>query len=111
MGTWAPVGRGRGSGPRGGNSLRCRTTPAGCVRRRGRMGASELGFSTRAIHGGKIPDANKSVVAPLYQTATFRYDAVEEGAGLGAGTGPGYFYTRWGNPTTDRFEQEMALRE
>ena len=75
------------------------------------MGASELGFSTRAIHGGKIPDANKSVVAPMYQTATFRYDTVEEGARLGAETGPGYFYTRWGNPTTDLFEQKMALLE
>ena len=75
------------------------------------MGAGELGFSTRAIHGGKIPDANKSVVAPIYQTATFRYDSVEEGARLGAETGPGYFYTRWGNPTTDLFEQKMALLE
>ncbi|TMI91449.1 MAG: PLP-dependent transferase [Bacillati bacterium ANGP1] len=75
------------------------------------MGAGELGFSTRAIHGGKIPDANKSVVAPMYQTATFRYDTVEEGARLGAETGPGYFYTRWGNPTTDLFEQKMALLE
>ena len=75
------------------------------------MGASELGFSTRAIHGGKIPDANKSVVPPIYQTATFRYDTVEEGARLGAETGPGYFYTRWGNPTTDLFEQKMALLE
>ncbi len=69
------------------------------------------GFSTRAIHGGGIPDANKSVVTPIYQTATFRYDTVEEGARLGAETGPGYFYTRWGNPTTAAFEQKMALLE
>jgi len=69
------------------------------------------GFSTQAIHGGRIPDANKSVVTPVYQTATFRYDSVEEGARLGAETGPGYFYTRWGNPTTDAFEQKVALLE
>ncbi len=69
------------------------------------------GFSTRAIHGGRIPDANKAVAPPIYQTATFRYDTVEEGAQLGAETGPGYFYTRWGNPTTDLFEQKMALLE
>ncbi len=69
------------------------------------------GFSTQAIHGGGIPDANKSVVTPIYQTATFRYDTVEEGARLGAETGPGYFYTRWGNPTTAAFEQKMALLE
>ena len=69
------------------------------------------GFTTRAIHGGHIPDANKSVAPPIYQTATFRYDTVEEGARLGAETGPGYFYTRWGNPTTDLFEQRMAILE
>jgi methionine-gamma-lyase len=69
------------------------------------------GFSTRAIHGGTIPDANKAVAPPIYQTATFRYDTVEEGARLGAETGPGYFYTRWANPTTDLFEQKLALLE
>lgn len=69
------------------------------------------GFTTRTILGGRIPDANKSVVPPIYQTATFRYDTVEEGARLGAETGPGYFYTRWGNPTTDLFEQKMAILE
>jgi methionine-gamma-lyase len=68
-------------------------------------------FSTLAIHGGKIPDANKSVVTPIYQTATFRYDTADEGARLGAEAGPGYFYTRWGNPTTDAFEQKIALLE
>ena len=69
------------------------------------------GFSTRAIHGGAVPDATKSVVTPIYQTATFRYDSVEEGAALGAETGPGYFYTRWANPTTDAFQQRMAELE
>lgn len=73
--------------------------------------ATRRGFSTRAIHGGAIPDVNKSVVPPIYQTATFRYDTVEEGARLGAETGPGYFYTRWANPTTDLFEQKVALLE
>jgi methionine-gamma-lyase len=74
-------------------------------------GHAGRGFTTRAIHGGHIPDANKSVAPPIYQTSTFRYDTVEEGARLGAETGPGYFYTRWGNPTTDLFEQKMALLE
>ena len=69
------------------------------------------GFSTTAIHGGKIPDANRSVVTPIYQTATFQYDSVDEGARLGAEAGPGYFYTRWANPTTEALEQKMALLE
>lgn len=69
------------------------------------------GFTTTAVHGGQIPDANKSVVVPIYQTATFKYDTVEEGARLGAESGPGYFYSRWANPTTDLFEQKVALLE
>ena len=69
------------------------------------------GFTTRAVHGGEVPDANKSVVTPIYQTATFRYDTVDEGARLGAESGPGYFYTRWANPTTGMFEQKIALLE
>ncbi len=74
-------------------------------------GAPQRGFSTRAIHGGSIPDAHKAAATPIYQTATFRYDTVEEGARLGAEIGPGYIYSRWGNPTTDLFEQKMALLE
>ncbi len=74
-------------------------------------GQGRRGFTTRAIHGGRIPDVNKSVAPPIYQTTTFKYDTVEEGARLGAETGPGYFYTRWANPTTDLFEQKMALLE
>ncbi len=74
-------------------------------------GSGRQGFTTRAIHGGQIPDANKSVAPPIYQTATFKYDTVEEGARLGAEMGPGYFYTRWANPTTDLFEQKVALLE
>jgi len=69
------------------------------------------GFTTRAVHGGHVPDENKSMVTPIYQTATFRYDTVEEGARLGAESGPGYFYTRWANPTTDMLEQKVALLE
>jgi len=75
------------------------------------MSKAGWGFTTQVIHGGAVPDANKSVVTPIYQTATFRYDTVEEGARLGAETGPGYFYTRWGNPTTAVFEQKLALLE
>lgn len=69
------------------------------------------GFTTTAVHGGQIPDVNKSVVVPIYQTATFKYDTVEEGARLGTESGPGYFYSRWANPTTDLFEQKVALLE
>jgi methionine-gamma-lyase len=69
------------------------------------------GFQTRAIHGGTVSDPLKSVSLPIYQTSTFRYDTVAEGAALGADRGPGWYYTRWGNPTTRLFEERMALLE
>lgn len=69
------------------------------------------GFQTRAIHGGTVHDPLKSVSLPIYQTSTFRFDTMAEGAMLGADRGDGWYYTRWGNPTTRLFEERMALLE
>lgn len=68
-------------------------------------------FTTKAIHGGKMLDLHKSVVPPIYQTATFYYDTAEEGARLGQEIPPGYVYTRWANPTTRVLEEKIALLE
>lgn len=68
-------------------------------------------FTTRAVHGGRIADAHKSVVPPIYQTATFYYDTAEEGARLGQEIPPGFVYTRWANPTTRVLEEKVALLE
>ncbi len=68
-------------------------------------------FTTKAIHGGKIPDTHKSVVPPIYQTATFYYDTAEEGARIGQEIPPGYIYSRWANPTTRVLEEKVALLE
>lgn len=73
--------------------------------------SSSWGFTTKAVHGGKMADAHKSVAPPIYQTATFSYDTAEEGARLGQEIPPGYVYTRWANPTTRAFEEKMALLE
>lgn len=73
--------------------------------------ASGWGFTTKAIHGGKMADAHKSVAPPIYQTATFYYDTADEGARLGQEIPPGYVYTRWANPTTRAFEEKVALLE
>jgi methionine-gamma-lyase len=69
------------------------------------------GFQTRAIHGGTVRDPLKSVSPPIYQTSTFRYDSMAEGALLGVDQGHGWYYTRWGNPTTRLFEDLMAELE
>ncbi len=69
------------------------------------------GFTTKAVHGGKMSDAHKAVAPPIYQTATFYYDSAEEGARLGREVPPGYVYTRWANPTTRVLEERVALLE
>ena len=58
------------------------------------------GFTTKAIHGGKMPDTHKSVAPPIYQTATYYYDTAEEGARLGQEIPPA-MYTLVG-PTRPR---------
>ena len=69
------------------------------------------GFQTRAIHGGTVRDPLNSVSPPIYQTTTFQFDSMAEGARLGADAGGGWYYTRWGNPTTRLFEELMAELE
>ncbi|MDR7510392.1 MAG: aminotransferase class I/II-fold pyridoxal phosphate-dependent enzyme [Armatimonadota bacterium] len=69
------------------------------------------GFQTRAIHGGAVRDGLRAVTFPIYESSTFWYDTVAEGAALGADRGEGWYYTRWGNPTTRLFEERIALLE
>ena len=69
------------------------------------------GFNTKAIHGAGETHPLKAVSMPIYETTTFRYDTVEEGAALGVDRGEGFYYTRWGNPTTKALEERVALLE
>jgi methionine-gamma-lyase len=69
------------------------------------------GFQTRAIHGGAVRDGLRAVTFPIYESSTFRYDTVAAGAALGADRGEGWYYTRWGNPTTRLLEERVALLE
>jgi cystathionine beta-lyase/cystathionine gamma-synthase len=64
----------------------------------------ELGFSTRAIHGGQSPDpATGSVSLPIYQTTTYAQEAV--------GVHKGYTYSRTGNPSVSALEENLAELE
>jgi cystathionine gamma-synthase len=61
-------------------------------------------FETRAIHVGQEPDeATGAVVVPIYQTSTYRQDAV--------GEHKGYEYSRTGNPTRTALETCLASLE
>lgn len=52
-----------------------------------------------------------ALVTPIYQSSTFVFDSVEQGAARFAGQEKGYIYTRLGNPTISEFEQKMAALE
>lgn len=64
-------------------------------------------FATRQIHAGSLARENfRPLVMPIYQSSTFYFDSVEQGAALFAGEQDGYFYTRIDNPN----QRELAAR-
>ena len=71
----------------------------------------ELGFATRAIHGGHEPNAAGALVTPIYQASTFTFASAEQGGRRFALEEDGYIYTRLGNPNSSELEQKMALLE
>lgn len=76
------------------------------------MSKRKLSFDTLQVHGGQSPDpATKSRAVPIYQTSSYVFDSVEHGANLFSLKEEGNIYTRIMNPTTDVFEQRMALLE
>ncbi|WP_353894541.1 methionine gamma-lyase [Proteinivorax hydrogeniformans] len=69
-------------------------------------------FKTLAVHAGQKPDKLHGALAtPLYQTSTFVFDNVQQGANRFAGEESGYIYTRLGNPTQAVLEEKMAALE
>ncbi|MCT8977648.1 methionine gamma-lyase [Clostridium sp. CX1] len=71
-----------------------------------------LGFNSRAIHGGHVGDKQfGSLATPIYQTSTFIFDSAEQGGKRFAGEESGYIYTRLGNPTCTEVEEKLALLE
>ena len=69
-------------------------------------------FETLIIHAGQEPDkAYGSLATPIYQTSTFCFETVEEGAAKFANQIPGFVYSRGGNPTTRAFELKCAAME
>jgi len=71
----------------------------------------DLGFNSLLIHGGMGVDPLGSATVPIYQTSTFGFETVEEGARCFAGESKGYMYTRIGNPTIAALERQIAILE
>ncbi len=69
-------------------------------------------LETNTIHAGKMHDAQHGALStPIYQTATFIFDDVQQGSNRFLGEEQGYIYGRLGNPTVRELEVKMATLE
>ena len=68
------------------------------------MKKKQAGFATRSIHVGNEPDPSTGAVAPpIFATSTYAQEEL--------GKTKGYDYSRAGNPTRARLEQNLASLE
>lgn len=67
-------------------------------------------FDTAVIHGAQAPGEWKSAtLAPIYQTASHRFDTAEELSDVFAGKKAGFIYQRLRNPTNQVLEKRLSL--
>jgi cystathionine gamma-synthase/methionine-gamma-lyase len=66
-------------------------------------------IATQLVHAGERqpPPAGQPVATPIYASATFTYDTMEEIDQVFSGEKTGYIYTRYGNPTIGALEEAM----
>ncbi|HEX5835479.1 MAG TPA: PLP-dependent aspartate aminotransferase family protein [Pyrinomonadaceae bacterium] len=66
-------------------------------------------ITTQLVHAGErqgLP-AGQPVTTPIYASATFTYDSMQEIDQVFGGEKQGYIYTRYGNPTIGALEEAM----
>ncbi|EPK8022189.1 methionine gamma-lyase [Providencia rettgeri] len=69
----------------------------------------QYSFDTRVIHNYYDAAENLGALAsPIYQTSTYVFNNVEEGAACFSGESNGYIYTRINNPTLSLLEKRLA---
>jgi len=66
---------------------------------------------TLSVHGGIRDSEFHPLTPPIYQTSSFAFESVDQGAALFAGKGRGYIYSRLGNPTVAALEASLAALE
>jgi cystathionine gamma-lyase len=65
-----------------------------------------MGFTTKQIHAGVVPDPTTgSILTPVYQTTTYVQESVDRYLGKG------YSYSRSANPTVTALERKLAVLE
>ena len=66
---------------------------------------------TLSVHAGLVKGEHLPVAPPIYQTSTFAFESVEQGAAAFSGEQPAYIYSRMGNPTVQGLESAVAVLE
>lgn len=66
-------------------------------------------IKTQLVHAGErqAPPVGQPVATPIYASATFTYDSMQEIDQVFGGEKAGYIYTRYGNPTIGALEEAM----
>ncbi|MCR5874592.1 O-succinylhomoserine sulfhydrylase [Phenylobacterium sp. J426] len=68
-------------------------------------------IETQAVRGGLMRTEHGEISEALFLTQSFSYDSAAAADARFAGEAPGFIYQRFGNPTTEMFEQRLALIE
>lgn len=67
--------------------------------------------ATRAVRGGMARTPYGEISEPLFLTQSFAYESAGAADRRFSGEDPGFIYQRFGNPTTQVFEDRLALME
>jgi cystathionine gamma-synthase/methionine-gamma-lyase len=72
-----------------------------------------LDIATKLVHSGERQTASdaQSVATPIYATATFTYESMEDIDRVFSGEKQGFIYTRYGNPTIGALEEAVKTLE
>ena len=68
-------------------------------------------LETRAVRGGMARSEYGEISEALYLTQSFAYPDAASADARFSGDKPGFIYQRFGNPTTQMFEDRLALLE
>ena len=75
------------------------------------MSSSKLDFESKLIHEGGFEDALGSAVTPIYQSSTFKFRNVDEGAQCFSGESDGYIYTRMATRRSESLKKPWPTLE
>lgn len=67
--------------------------------------------ATKLVRGGLMRTEHGEISEALFLTQSFAYDSAAAADARFAGDAPGFIYQRFGNPTTQMFEDRLALLE